>query len=281
MANEPKPWPNIHRRAGKRRLVVAALLLCLIRFPSISAAEDTIYSADSLMDTFERGSKVSLKGTEIVFRDVVVENKNSKVMFKSSRSGRVICDIVPTSRNLSTPVAVGTPLRVKGKVRGRGLLGNVTLDDCNMAVANESAAPVAAAPQEVGNSFEPGPEEPLATAAAPPPASADSAKEFPPSRTVRPTAPATATVRAEAPAAAQVPHQNTVIRVHSDPQRATPYALYALLVLSGIFASTAFSKVLLPLFRSMRYARPPSVENASATRQAALEALLLKAAKKR
>jgi hypothetical protein len=281
MANEPKPWPNIHRRAGKTRLMLAAMVLCLIRFSSVAAAEDTTYSADSLMDTFERSSKVSLKGTEIVFRDVVAENKDSKVMFKSSRGGRVICDIVPTSRNLSTPVIVGSPLQVKGRVRGRGLLGNVTLDDCNMAVANESAAPAAAAPQEAAsNPPEPVPDEPQILPASLPP-SGDSAKEFPPSRAVRPATPVAATVAKDPVAQAEVARQNTVIRVSSDPQRATPYALYVLLVLSGIFASTAFSKVVLPLFRSMRYSSPPVVENSTTTRQAALEALLMKAAKKR
>jgi hypothetical protein len=283
MAKEPKSWPDTHRRAKKTRLMLAALLLCLVRFPAIAAAQDTIYSADSLMDTFERGSKVSLKGAEILFRDVVMENKNSKVMFKSSRSGRVICDIVPTSRNLSAPVTVGSPLQVKGRVRGRGLLGNVTLDDCNMAVVNESAASVAPPPQEAAsNPPEAVPEEGLILPA--PllsPASGDSAKELPPSRTVRSAAAAAATVRNEPVAPAEAPRQNTVIRVSSDPQRATPYALYLLLVLSGVFASTAFSKVLLPLFRSVRDPRPPIVDNSSATRQAALEALLLKAAKKR
>jgi hypothetical protein len=265
--------------------MLAALLLCLIRFPTSAAAQDTIYSADSLMDTFERGSRTSVKGSEIVFRDVVVENKNSKVMFKSSRSGRVICDIVPTSRNLSMPVTVGSPLQVKGKVRGRGLLGNVTLDDCNMTFANDSAAPVAVPHQEdASNPPEPGPEESQILPASPtPPASGESANEFAPSRTVRPAAPAAAaTVRNEPVAPAEVPQrQNTVIRVSADPQRATPYAVYVLLVLSGIFASTAFSKVLLPLFRSRLEARPPIVENSPAGRQAALEALLLKAAKKR
>jgi len=39
------------------------------------------------MAAFEKGSKVSPKGTEIVFRDVVVESKNSKVIFKSSDRG--------------------------------------------------------------------------------------------------------------------------------------------------------------------------------------------------
>jgi len=49
--------------------------------------QERTYSADSLMAAFEKGSKVSPKGTEIVFRDVVVESKKSKVIFKSSDRG--------------------------------------------------------------------------------------------------------------------------------------------------------------------------------------------------
>src|SRR5262249_19319673 len=89
-------------------------------------AEDQPYSADSLMATFKKGSTVSIKGNAITFAGVVVEVKKSTVTFKSSENDKVICESV-------SPIVgatVGQPLTVTGKVRGRGLLGNVTLDGC-------------------------------------------------------------------------------------------------------------------------------------------------------
>ena len=137
-------------KEGNTIIRLFALLFCATLLAPAADAQDSPYSADSLMATFERESKVSLKGTAIVFRDVVAENKNSKVFFKSSRNGRVICDMVPTSRNLSAPVAIGSPLQVTGKVRGRGLLGNVTLDDCNVSPAAEFAVAPGATLTTVG-----------------------------------------------------------------------------------------------------------------------------------
>ena len=110
---------------------MAAAVLCWLAGLALRAnAQESIYSAESLIATFEKGSSITLKGTEIVFRDVVAEARISKVIFKSSQSDRVICELVPPARH-DKQAAVGSVLKVKGRVRGRGLLGNVTLDDCS------------------------------------------------------------------------------------------------------------------------------------------------------
>src|SRR5262249_18836064 len=125
-----------------------ASLFCLLGLAVVATAQETIYSANSLMAAFDKGSK--LKGTDITFRDIVVDNKNSRVTFRSADSSRVICELNPLSANANKP-AVASVVTVTGKVRGRGLLGNVTLDNCGLVMHQETVAvPVESpAPQEV------------------------------------------------------------------------------------------------------------------------------------
>jgi len=104
----------------------------LISFSLTAAAQDSSYSADSLIATFKNGSQSPLKGTEIRLSDLVVEVRKSSVIFRSSERDRVICELVSPIANLGQ-VPFGRPLTVVGKVRGRGLLGNVTLDQCSFA----------------------------------------------------------------------------------------------------------------------------------------------------
>jgi hypothetical protein len=118
------------------------ILMILLGFALSTQAQDQSYSADSLMATFKKGSSVSVKGSEITFSGVVVEVKKSSVVFRSSDNNKVICESVSSIDGAS----VGQPLTVTGKVRGRGLLGNVTLDGCGPVsktlVAEKAPAPV-------------------------------------------------------------------------------------------------------------------------------------------
>src|SRR5215470_14741568 len=137
--------------ASKTGRILDVLLFCTISLSLSAAAQESTYSADSLMAAFEKGSKVSPKGTEIVFRDVVVESKNSKVIFKSSHSDKVICELGPSNENHKKPPSVGRELTVTGRVRGRGLLGNVTLDSCSVAIVADSTVSADPAPQETAS----------------------------------------------------------------------------------------------------------------------------------
>src|SRR4051812_44009435 len=119
---------NGERLRATRMFLV--FVFCLVGLKLETQAQQTVYSADSLLATFDKASKVSLKGSEITFTDVVVDLKSSKVFFRSSLSDRVICELSPASANNSNHIALGRPLTISGKVRGRGLLGNVTLDNC-------------------------------------------------------------------------------------------------------------------------------------------------------
>ena len=112
---------------------------CLTGFSLTAAAQQSTYTANSLMEAFKKGSRVSLKGTEIKFTDVVVESKKSRVLFKSSGNDKVICELTSPTNNDNVKPFVGSPLTVVGKVRGRGLLGNVTLDDCSLPLSDATA----------------------------------------------------------------------------------------------------------------------------------------------
>src|SRR5881628_2454057 len=136
--------------ASKTGRILDALLFCTISLTLPAAAQESTYSADSLMSAFEKGSKGSPKGSEIVFRDVVVENRNSKVIFKSSHRDKVICELA-SNKNHNKPPSVGSELTVTGKVRGRGLLGNVTLDYCSVALVADSTVSTYPGPQEVAS----------------------------------------------------------------------------------------------------------------------------------
>src|SRR5215467_10162619 len=131
--------------AWKTGRILGPLLFGIMGVALRATGQESVYSADSLMASFEKGSKASPKGTQITFRDVVVESEDENVTFKSSHNKRVICKLVPSSEDHKKPPSVGSDVTVIGKVRGRGLLGNVTLDNCTVApltavVADEHAA---------------------------------------------------------------------------------------------------------------------------------------------
>jgi hypothetical protein len=111
------------------------LVLCLGGNSAAILAQER-YSANSLMAAFDSFSNTSPKGTSIALTDVVVESKKTRIVFKSSKNGKVICELASP---LSDNIASGTSLTVVGKVRGRGMLGNVTLDDCSLKTSEAVA----------------------------------------------------------------------------------------------------------------------------------------------
>jgi hypothetical protein len=256
-------------------------LLCVLGLTVVATAQESTYSANSLMAAFDKGTKV--KGAAIAFRDVVVDNKNSKVTFRSSEANRVICELNPVSANHSKPPAVGSIVTVTGKVRGRGLLGNVTLDDCSVGGPEEAAvpAPVVAEPEPQEAAPTPTEVAPEAT-----PATTTSTNETPQEPAKSNASPAktkTSAPRKEAAAAAPVPQ---LAQIEEPPQRGSipkpgvPYGLYALLVVGGAVGSLILSW-LFGAVRSVQFPRRPSTYNTPEVRQAALQALLLKESKKR
>jgi len=100
------------------------------------------------MAAFKKDAQVSLKGTAITLSGVVAENSKSRLVFKSSGNDKVICELVSTA-----DAAVGSPLTVVGRVKGRGMLGNVTLDQCHpsvkLATAPQDPVVVEPAPEPV------------------------------------------------------------------------------------------------------------------------------------
>src|SRR5262245_19741723 len=128
---------QIDRLQVKRGKILLSYFTCLFGFSLVATAQEHTYTADSLMAAFDGNSKLPLKGTEITLKDVIAETKGTTVIFKSTRNDKVICEL-RSSTNNRIQVSLGSPLAVVGKVRGRGLLGNVTLDECSLAPVAES-----------------------------------------------------------------------------------------------------------------------------------------------
>jgi hypothetical protein len=278
---EPQRLSKTYSGARNAR-ILAAMLCWLVALALTAKAQEPTYSAESLIATFEKGSRISLKGTEVFVRDVVAETRLSRVIFKTSQSDQVICELGPPAMAAQhdKQAAVGSELRVKGRVRGRGLLGNVTLDDCDVAPIDvapidESTAVPYTVPQELAIAE---PDVISETEETQPPASVP---DRPPSISKQfatpPDAPRRTLVPGPVEQAPSVPapddHSEISSRPSSDSQRPVPYGFYALLVLSGAIGSLILSKLLIP---AMRVSRPPVHENTPEGRQAALQALLLK-----
>jgi len=275
--------------ASKTGRILDALLFCTISLTLPAAAQESTYSADSLMAAFEKGSKVSPKGTEIVFRDVVVESKNSKVIFKSSHRDKVICELV-SNKNHNKPPSVGSELTVTGKVRGRGLLGNVTLDYCSLALVADSTVSTYSGPQEVGSGpADTLPAEDVTSASLPehsPEHIQQPAKKPATTRSIQPAKPLTGKVKQEAVLTSEAGRTNQAGRQdqttrNSESRRYGPYRFYVLLVLGGALVYGIFAKLLGSALRRWRYSKASSSDNTSEVRQAALELLLIKASKKK
>ena len=271
--------------ASKTGRILDALLFCTMSLTLPAAAQERTYSADSLMAAFEKGSKVSPKGTEIVFRDVVVESKNSKVIFKSSRSHRVICELVPSNENHNKPPSVGRELTVTGRVRGRGLLGNVTLDYCSVALVAGSTASADPVPQEAASGPpDTVPAEDVTPASLPehlPEHIQEPAKKPATTRNIQPAKPSPGKVKQEAVVTSEAGRQDQTTTTNSESRRDAPYRFYVLLVLSGALVYGILAKLLGSALRRLRHSKASSGDNITEVRQAALELLLLKASKKK
>src|SRR5262249_25145403 len=77
----------------------------------------------------------------IKFTGVIAEIKKSRVVFRSSGDDKIICELVsPVGTGKDGPV-VGGPLTVIGRVRGRGMMGNFTLDPWVRTLVEPEPAP--------------------------------------------------------------------------------------------------------------------------------------------
>src|SRR5437762_2079035 len=272
--------------ASKTGRILDALLFCTMSLTLPAAAQERTYSADSLMAAFEKGSKVSPKGTEIVFRDVVVESKNSKVIFKSSHNHKVICELVPSNENHNKPPSVGRELTVTGRVRGRGLLGNVTLDFCSVALVAGSPAAADPVPQKAASGTpDTVPVEDATPASLPehlPEHIQEPAKKPATTRNIQPAKPSPGKVKQEAVVTtSEAGRQNQTTTTNSESRRDAAYRFYVLLVLSGALVYGILAKLLGSALRRLRYSKASSGDDTTEVRQAALELLLLKASKKK
>jgi hypothetical protein len=245
-----------------------------------ATAQDNTYSADSLMAAFDKGA--SLKGTDVTIHDVVMDNKNSRVTFRSSDLSRVICELDPATANHIKQPAVGSNVTVSGKVRGRGLLGNVTIDNCSLVTHEEktvvpaepAAQPITVAPPEIVSET---------------PSPALSPVEPPVEQPVEPALAAVAPSKAKAVSSAvkkkdavappKLAQMDIPPKENPTSRPAVPYGFYALLVLGGAVASSILSR-LAAAVRSTQFSRP-ALQNTAQIRQAALEQLLRKADNKR
>jgi hypothetical protein len=259
------------------------LVVCSISFRLVAQAQDTSYSTDSLMAAFDKGSQTSPKGSEITLTGVIVEIKKSRVVFKSLGNDKVICA-------LASPIAieghpVGSSLTVVGKVRGRGMLGNVTLDQCNLASSNVASTQ----PATIEPTLEPS-EEPITKVEETTPAVVADAvptKAIPTgqARKTLPLAAPNETVSANAPeesngeiTTSRQPHE-VVQEDKNSPKTVSPGVFRAsVAVLLGIGALLAFVKLHPAIAAGLR---PPTLRTTDAMRRAALEALLLKAKKQK
>jgi hypothetical protein len=272
--------------AWKTGRILGAFLSCMISLASSVTAQESTYSADSLMATFEKGSKVSPKGAQIALRGIVAENKNSKLVFRSSLSYRVICELAPGSvGQQSRPPSVGSEITVIGKVKGRGLLGNVTLDNCSLAPIAAATVPTEPAPEELATPSPDPPSEEDSPVAYLPRRREEPKKEEPrkqvETQSVRPAKTRTPPVKADIVAPVGVEHQDQKTNTSSEPRNDLPYRFYALLVLGGAVSYAILAKLLGSALRTMRHSGPSSSVNTPEVRQAALEALLLKASKEK
>jgi len=261
-------------------------VVCLISLSLVALGQDTSYSTDSLMTAFSRGAQISLKGAEITVTGVVAEIKKSKVVFKSLGNDKVICELVSSIAIEGHPV--GSSLTVVGKVRGRSVLGNVTLDQCNLA--SSDIAPTELAP--IAPSVEPS-EQPIAEVEEiAPPVVADEV----PTRSTLPTGSAQPpkTIRVAAPNEAVSPEEhapsnqsittfeqpNEVVQENSHSLKTVSRGIFraTVAVLLGIGAILAFVKLRPAIAAGLR---PPAFHSTDAMRRAALEALLSKEKKKK
>jgi type IV secretory pathway VirB10-like protein len=266
---------------GKACRLLGPFLFGMMSLGWRATAQESMYSADSLMSAFEKGSGVSLKGALITFRDVVVESEDGKLTFKSTQKNRVICRLITPTGNRNKPPSAGSEATVIGKVRGRGLLGNVTLDNCSMAPLPDS--PDSAKLQQDIASVAPvdPPSEENVDAASLPARPEEVSNDFAPIPSAQPPKQGTQRAQRKAAPSRELDRQDQATGRESDTSRDVPYRLYALLVLGGAVGYSILSKLLSSTVRAMRSSKNPTSGNTDDVRKAALEALLMKSSKKK
>jgi hypothetical protein len=262
------------------RRVKNLFVVYLISFNLVAVAQDTSYSTDSLMAAFSKGSHSSLKGSEITVNGVVAEIKKSRVVFKSLGNDKVICELVSSIAIEAHPV--GSSLTVVGKVRGRGMLGNVTLDQCNLASSNIASTE----PAPIEPPLEPSEEQITEVGETTPAVVADAVPATPNLPTGFAQAPKT--LLAAAPnktvSANELVESNPGITTSEQPHKVVQEDSNSLKTVSRVFGATVV--VLLAIgallaFVKLRPAiaaglRPPTFPTTDAMRRAALESLLSK-----
>jgi hypothetical protein len=253
----------------------------LISFSLVATAQDTSFSTESLMAAFSKGSPSSLKGSEVTVTGVVAEIKKSRVVFKSVGNDKVICELVSSIAIEGHPI--GSSLTVVGRVRGRGMLGNVTLDQCNLASSNLASTE----PATIESLPEP-PEEPVTKVEEPAPAIVADAPSASPALPAPPAQPPK-TLPVVAPnkvvADNELVESNSAVTTSEQPHKvvqenSNSFNFFSagvfratIAVLLGIGALLALVKFG-PAIRAGL--RPPSFPTTDKARRAALEALLAK-----
>jgi len=239
------------------------------------------------MSAFSKGLQASLKGSEITLTGVVAEIKKSRIVFKSSGNDKVICELVSSNAIEGHPV--GSVLTVAGKVRGRGLLGNVTLDQCNVpssSIASTEPAPIEP-PLERS-------EEPITSVEETTPAVVADAAVVP-FATANPLtgpaqAPKTRSVAAPDKTVSAADLVESAITTAEQPHDPVPQASSSLKIVSRgiLLATVAVLLVIGVLLAFVKFGpaiaaglRPPSFPTTDGARRAALEALLEKDKKQR
>jgi hypothetical protein len=286
------------------RFATSAGILVLVLGPAgygaVAVAQEPTYSADSLMSAFDPGSRLSLKGTTIALEGPISESSRTRLVFRSSKNDKVICELRSPLSSSDTRYAVGNQIAVVGKVRGRGLLGNVTLDQCSAATPTVSAEEPPPLPETVEASAPP-PEEmvvttPIETEVAavapivPTPAEQPTTGRVmaPPAARVKKLPPSTEDLDPPDPAITQPtepmpePEQQATV-IKEDPESTNAYlqgvfhTLAAILSIVGVvLAAVKVGPMLATRFRTPSHS--PSAEE---TRRAALEILLTKEQRKK
>ena len=263
-------------------------IVCFIVFSAHLMSQER-YSADSLIASFGKNSRSAPKGSSIAFTDVVVESKKGKVVFKSSGNDKVTCELGTSADNTVGP-GVGTTVTVIGRVRGRGVLGNITLDDCRLKAAEivteavptvideppptPTEPPVEATTEPVSPTVDTKESEPIAV-----PAPAVTSKSVAPVRT-RQLIPADATPApsySAAPKTAEIPTRTMVPSnqpANTMPHSSQPWWMNIAYGIAGFLVGVALLSCirLAPSAARMRqqFENPPTAD----TRRVALERLL-------
>jgi len=273
---------------------LVACLVGILGCGVIAGGQDKTYSADSLLATFQKGSPISLKGSEIKFVGVIAEVKKSRVVFKSSGDDKITCELVtPIGASKDVPV-VGGSLTVVGKVRGRGMMGNVTLDPCVRTLADIAPAP--APPPPVIPEPVPEKTEPEVVVEPTPEPAAELPAPEPPNNTQTPALAAAAPIRKVRTPRTQLPAAEHVVETAAldqpkQPDAPAPPPAQVETSVPRTIGSTSYLPLFvataigvgvgaLLVFMRMRPVTSPAFRSASAPtpedeRRAALEALLL------